>query len=219
MVIHTGPAADPVRIKPVHGFSAGKRNPVQPIKMRSFPRHGNRGIGTRRKNFEKNFSAKQYLPEKDPRIQAAHANQGWTPDPEKKTRQGKETADSLTRNRMDRSFPRSARVRSRADYLKIQRSGKKMGGRYLILLSMDNGLPASRFGITVSRKTGNAVTRNRIKRRIRELQRLHRESIVPGKDIVVIATRMASEATFETMQAEYTNLVERAGLAEGLTHR
>jgi ribonuclease P protein component len=87
-----------------------------------------------------------------------------------------------------------------------------MGGRYLIILSMDNDLPASRFGITVSRKTGNAVIRNRVKRRIRELQRLNRDSIVPGKDIVVIATREASRATFEKMEIEYTDLIRRAGL-------
>ena len=87
-----------------------------------------------------------------------------------------------------------------------------MGGRYLIILSMDNDLPASRFGITVSRKTGNAVARNRVKRRIKELQRLNRDSIVPGKDIVVIATREAPKATFEKMEIEYTDLIRRAGL-------
>jgi ribonuclease P protein component len=91
-----------------------------------------------------------------------------------------------------------------------------MGGRYLIILSMDNELPTSRFGITVSRKTGNAVTRNRIKRRIRDLQRFNRDSVVPGKDIVVIATRKASEATFEKMKIEYTDLIKRAGLSRGL---
>ena len=88
-----------------------------------------------------------------------------------------------------------------------------MGGRYLIILSMDNELPASRFGITVSRKTGNAVTRNRIKRRIRELQRFNRDTVVTGKDIVVIATKRASEATFETMKMEYAELINRAGLS------
>ena len=90
-----------------------------------------------------------------------------------------------------------------------------MGGRYLILLSMDNELPTSRFGITVSRKTGNAVTRNRVKRRIKELQRFNRDSVVPGKGIVIIATRKAPEATFERMKMEYTDLIKRAGLSRG----
>jgi len=88
-----------------------------------------------------------------------------------------------------------------------------MGGRYLIILSMDNDLSASRFGITVSRKTGNAVTRNRVKRRIKELQRLSRCNVISGKDIVVIATREAPKADFESMKSEYTNLIQRAGLS------
>ncbi len=187
------------------------------MNKRSVPRDHKRGIGTRRKNFEKDLSTKQYLPKENSRIQASHENQGWTIDPEKKTCQGKKTADRLIRKRLNLTFPRSARVRSRADYLKIQHSGRKMGGRYLIILSMNNDLPASRFGITVSRKTGNAVTRNRVKRRIKELQRLNRDNIVPGKDIVVIATREASKATFEKMKMEYADLIKRAGLTRGLS--
>ena len=185
------------------------------MNKRVVPRDNKRGIGTRRKNFEKDLSTKQYLQKENSRVQAPHEDQKRTTDPEKKACQGKKTADRLIRKRLDLTFPRSVRVRSRADYLKIQRSGRKLGGRYLIILSMDNGLPAARFGITVSRKTGNAVTRNRVKRRIRELQRLNRDIVVPGKDIVVIATREASEATFEKMKMEYADLIKRAGLTRG----
>jgi len=185
------------------------------MNKRSVPRDHKEGIGTRRKNFEKDISTKQHLQKKNPRIQTPHEDQKRTTDPEKKTRQGKKTADRLIRERLDLTFPRSVRVRSRADYLKVQRSGRKVGGRYLIILSMDNNLPASRFGITVSRKTGNAVNRNRIKRRIRELQRLNRSSIVPGKDIVVIATPKASGAHFEDMKTEYEDLIRRANLTGG----
>jgi ribonuclease P protein component len=184
------------------------------MNKRSVPLDRKKGIGTRRKNFEKDLSTQQHLQKKNTRIQAPHADQERPADPEKKARQGKKAADRLIREHLDLKFPRLVRVRSRADYLKIQRSGRKMGGRYLIILSMDNDLPASRFGITVSRKTGNAVTRNRVKRRIRELQRLNRDSVVPGKDIVVVATRNASAATFEKMKMEYANLITRAGLVK-----
>ncbi len=185
------------------------------MNKKSVPRDRKKGIWTRRKSFEENLSTKQCFQKENPRIQAPHEHQERTADPEKKARQGKKTAGRLILKPLDLTFPRSLRVRSRADYLEIQRSGQKMGGRYLIILSMDNELPASRFGITVSRKTGNAVTRNRVKRRIRELQRFNRDSVVPGKDIVVIATRKASEATFEKMEMEYTALIRRAGLSRG----
>ena len=183
------------------------------MKKRAVPRRSGKGIGTRRKNFEKDLSAKQHFKKEDSWIQAPHEDQERTTDPEEKTRQGKKTTDRLIRERLNQTFPRSIRVRKREDYLKIQRSGRKVGGRYFIILSLDNTLPGSRFGITVSRKTGNAVTRNRIKRRIRELQRLHRDKVVAGKDIVVIATREASGATFETMNEEYTSLIKKAGLS------
>ena len=183
------------------------------MKKRPVPRDSKKGIGTRRKNLEKDLSAKQHLQEENPRIQASHEDQKRTSDPEKKARQREKAADRLIRKARDFTFPRSVRVRSRADYLKIQRSGRKTGGRYLIILSMENDQPASRFGITVSRKTGNAVVRNRIKRRIRELQRLNHDRVVPGKDIVVIATREASRATFEGMRSEYNTLMKKAGLA------
>ena len=183
------------------------------MNKRSVPRDCGKGIRTRRKNFEKDLSTQQYIQKTNPRVPASHEDQGRTINLEKKACQGKEAVNCLIRSRLDLTFPRSARVRSRTDYLKVQRSGRKVGGRYFIILSMDNDLPASRFGITVSRKTGNAVTRNRVKRRIRELQRLNRGSVIPGKDIVVIATRQAPGATFDMMKIEYADLLIRAGLA------
>ena len=189
-----------------------KQEPDFPMNKRSIPPDSSGGVGIRRKNLEKNLSAKQHLQEEDARFQASHEDEKRKADPEKKARQGKKAVNGLTSRNRKLIFPRSARVRSRADFIRIQRSGRKSGGRYLILLSMDNNLPDSRFGITVSRKTGNAVTRNRIKRRIRELQRLNRGMVVPGKDVVVIATREASTANFEDMKAEYSNLIKRAGL-------
>jgi ribonuclease P protein component len=185
------------------------------VNNRSVPHDDNKGIETRRKSFEKNLSTKQYLQKENPWLQAPHEYQRRPTDPEKKACQGKKTADRLIREVPSFTFPRSVRVRSRAEYLKVQRSGRKVGGRYLIILSLDNDLPVSRFGVTVSKKTGNAVTRNRVRRRIRELQRLNRDSIVVGKDIVVIATRVASEATFEKMKTEYTDLIRRAALIIG----
>jgi ribonuclease P protein component len=81
---------------------------------------------------------------------------------------------------------------------------------------MDNNLSDTRFGITVSRKTGNAVTRNRIKRRIREILRQNRRNVIAGQDIVVIATREAPGASFDQMRSEYIFLMDKAGLTEEL---
>jgi ribonuclease P protein component len=165
----------------------------------------------RRKHLEKNFSTKQRFQKENPRIQGSYEHQGRAVDPQKETGKGKKASDSLT-DPKDLRFPRTVRIRSRSDYLRIQKVGQKVQGRYLLILISRNNLPVSRFGITVSKRNRNAVSRNSIKRKIREIQRLNRDSIIPGHDVVVIARSAASEATFGQLEADYLQLVHRAGL-------
>jgi len=58
------------------------------------------------------------------------------------------------------------------------------------------------LGITASRKVGNAVTRNRIKRLIREFFRRHSQEIIPPQDVVVIARASAAEIGYEDVARE-----------------
>ena len=64
----------------------------------------------------------------------------------------------------------------------------------------------------MSRKTGNAVRRNAIKRRFREVQRLNKHRILPGFDVVVIPRKKIGEASFQTLESEYIDLAMQAGL-------
>ena len=70
-------------------------------------------------------------------------------------------------------FPRSVRVRRRAEYLTIQNQGRRMSGTHLMLFSRAG---SGRIGVTVSRKVGVAVVRNRVKRWIRECFRRQRSA-------------------------------------------
>ena len=169
----------------------------------------------RRRHLEENLSTKQHLQEENTRFQSPHENEKRTNDPEKKAGQRKKAFDSLT-NQPDLRFPRYLRVRSRVDYLKIQRSGRKIRGRYLILLTSKNNLSISRFGITVSRRNGNAVKRNRIRRKIREVQRQNRHRIFPGNDVVIIARQGVSGASYQQIETEYLHLAHQADLLERL---
>jgi ribonuclease P protein component len=171
------------------------------------------GAERRRKGFEKDISTQQRFQEEDARVQASHEDQGRPTHIEEKAHPGKKAAVGLTGERSDLRFPREARIRSRAEYLQVQSTGQRARGRYILLLSIDNGLPITRFGITVSRKTGNAVTRNRVKRRLREVQRQNRDRFVPGKDLVVIATRQAPRATYRELEGEFMKLSTSTGLA------
>ena len=68
------------------------------------------------------------------------------------------------------------------------------------------------MGITVSKKLGKAVVRNRVRRRLREIYRLHEEQFAPGFDIVVVARSRCVNADFDKMTAAYLSLAQKAGI-------
>jgi ribonuclease P protein component len=85
------------------------------------------------------------------------------------------------------------RLRRRAEYLLVQSEGLKLHGRHLLAIAMKRSDPegVGRLGITVTKKVGNAVIRNRIKRLVREWLRLNRW-IPTGWDIVLVAKDSAA---------------------------
>ena len=86
---------------------------------------------------------------------------------------------------------------------------------YLALYARKNRTDRNRVGITVSKKLGHAVVRNRVRRRIREVYRLHEDAFCPGWDIVVVARSRAVEAPFAKLTASFLNLSGRAGILKG----
>lgn len=85
------------------------------------------------------------------------------------------------------------RLRRRAEYIAVQSEGQKLHGRHVLALARKRSDPelVGRLGITVTKKVGNAVVRNRIRRLVREWMRLH--GWVPGGwDIVVVAKDSAA---------------------------
>ena len=83
---------------------------------------------------------------------------------------------------------------------------------YLVLYARRNRTGGNRVGITVSKKLGHAVVRNRTRRRLREIYRLNEAQFQPGWDIVVVARTRAVEAPFEKLTASYLALAAKAGV-------
>jgi len=85
------------------------------------------------------------------------------------------------------------RLRRRAEFVAVQQEGQKLHGRHVLAMALKRREPtlAGRLGITVTKKVGNAVVRNRIKRLVREWIRLH-GWIPAGWDIVVVAKDSAA---------------------------
>jgi ribonuclease P protein component len=110
-------------------------------------------------------------------------------------------------------FSRADRVRRRRDFLVASRRGRRASSReYVVIVAPTpgDGERCPRLGVTVSRKVGNAVVRNRIKRRIREWFRQDRGLVGNGRDVVVIARPAAVELTVERTRALLGRLASKA---------
>ena len=91
-------------------------------------------------------------------------------------------------------------------------SSKGVANSYFVLYARPNRSESNRIGITVSKKLGHAVVRNRTRRRIREIYRLNEERFAPGWDIVVVARTRAVEASFGKLTGAFLSLAQKSGL-------
>lgn len=82
----------------------------------------------------------------------------------------------------------------------------------LVLYARKNRTAINRVGVTVSKKLGKAVVRNRVRRRIREAYRLNEELFLPGYDIVIVARSRAVEVSFQKLTESLLLLAERADI-------
>ena len=91
-------------------------------------------------------------------------------------------------------------------------SSKGIANSYFVLYARRNRLNQNRVGITVSKKLGHAVVRNRTRRRIREIYRLNEERFTPGWDIVIVARTRSVDANFSKMTAALLSLAAKSGI-------
>lgn len=97
-------------------------------------------------------------------------------------------------------------------FRRLYNKGKSAADGRLAIYVRRNGGKTNRLGFTVSTKLGHAVVRNRTRRRLREIYRLHEEQIVPGMDIVVVARVRAAQSTYRQLEGSFLRLAEKLGL-------
>jgi ribonuclease P protein component len=93
-------------------------------------------------------------------------------------------------------------------YTLVYEEGSSQADRFLVLKAMPNQLEFSRYGISVSKRIGKAVVRNRVKRVLREI--LRAASISPGWDIILIARIQAAGGDYSQLDKSVSNLLSRA---------
>ena len=112
----------------------------------------------------------------------------------------------------DRTLPRTRRIPKRPQILELQSSGKKLYSRHFLVIARPSERGDSRIAITVTKKVHKrAVVRNRIKRRVREVFRNHREKLSENFDILVIARKNAGEVDYHNVRREILGALHHSG--------
>lgn len=98
------------------------------------------------------------------------------------------------------------------EFRRLYQKGKSAVSPYFAVYCRPNRRAGNRLGITAGVKLGNAVKRNRVRRRIREMYRTHEGRIRPGYDIVVVARTRAVAAQYPELKHSFLRLLRKLGL-------
>ena len=103
-------------------------------------------------------------------------------------------------------------VKQNSDFRRIYRRGRSAVSGGVVVYCLKNRQGMSRLGVTVSTKLGHAVVRNRVRRRLREIYRLHEREIVRGYDLVVVSRVRACAADYHQLETAFLSACAKLGL-------
>lgn len=109
-------------------------------------------------------------------------------------------------------LPQAHRLRRSDEIRQVRRQGKRWQHPLLTLFARHTAQQPSRFAISVSRRVGNAVVRNRCKRRVREVVRQQLPQIDCGWDCLFVARDQLAGATYQEVEDAVSQLLQGAGL-------
>ncbi len=110
-------------------------------------------------------------------------------------------------------LPRQIRLRHRKDFDAVFARGRTWSNDLLVLRILPNDCDHNRFGFVTSKRLGNAIVRNRVRRRLRETVRALPTR--PGFDCVLSAKTKAATAEFARLRSATASLLERSGVLAG----
>lgn len=94
-------------------------------------------------------------------------------------------------------------------FRRLYAKGKHVVYPTLALYVRPNHAPRSRLGLTVGTKVGNAVRRNKVRRRLREIYRTHESEMTPGWDMVVVARTRAAHVSYQELRRDMLRALDK----------
>ncbi|MBP3232309.1 ribonuclease P protein component [Anaerovibrio sp.] len=107
-------------------------------------------------------------------------------------------------------LPKSRILRRRIDFQRVHRFGKSYSNRYLVLYVLTASGLEDKVGFAAGKKLGNAVTRNRVKRLMRECYRLNQDNIKKGYCILLVGRKSAVGKKYDVIERAFLDLGRKA---------
>ncbi len=112
-------------------------------------------------------------------------------------------------------FKETSGLKKDSDFRNVYKKGNSYANKYLVMYILKNDLSHSRVGISVSKKVGNAIVRNKTRRRIKEAFRLNiDESIKRGYDIIFIARVNIKDVDYKAVEKAIIHLAKKTNMIE-----
>jgi ribonuclease P protein component len=168
-----------------------------------------RGCG----RYEENISTQQPEAVQDPWVFSPYEHCRGKKSHKKKTGQGKKKAIRIGENGFPPylmksfPFPKEIRILKHSDFIRRSKTDRKMAFPHFLVIIKPNHLGRTRLGLTVGKKAGGAVRRNRIKRLLREFFRRFNNKLPPSQDIIIIALKGSDPLTYQKVVEELTPLL------------
>lgn len=103
-------------------------------------------------------------------------------------------------------------LKNNREFRKVYDNGKSLSNKFLVIFYIKNGLSYNRVGFSTTKKLGNAIIRNRVKRLIKEAFRLNSKNVDIGYDIVFLARIRSNAANYTDIEKSVLNLLNRTKL-------
>jgi len=108
-------------------------------------------------------------------------------------------------------FPKSNRLLKRDEFRRVYDKGSKIQARYFTAFVLTNSQEQPSIGITVTRKIGKAVRRNRARRLVREVFRKNKLLVPQGVDMVINVKHPLIDASYSDLEEDFTTFLKRIG--------